>query len=304
MNRILVVIVTYNAMKWLSNCLGSLIESTSNPDVFVVDNGSQDGTQSFIQQNFPDVNLIQNKENLGFGKANNIGIQYAIDHDYDYVYLLNQDAWIMPETLEKLIDISMRNPDYGILSPFQMNADLIHLDRIFGKYICSWDSNPNILNDFFNKKSQEIYCVKDVMAAHWFVTRNCFLKVGGFSPSFPHYAEDTNYTERVRFWGMKVGIVPSLRVVHDRAKRKNSVEKKMYQSYSQSIRLLSQPEMEGFLIYFKIVYRFLRKTIERRSLMPLFYCIKLFGNIRTIRRNRVISMQNRCAFLKEKEIKK
>lgn len=300
MKRVLVVIVTYNAVPWIDRCLNSLVESSIRPDVYLIDNGSTDGTQDVIQSRFPDVVFQQSCQNLGFGKANNLGLQYAIDNDYEYVYLLNQDAWLLPDTIEKLIDISSRNPDYGILSPFQMNADMIHIDNSFGRNACSWMSNPEILNDFYNNDIQEIYSVKDVMAAHWLITRKCLLQVGGFSPSFPHYAEDTNYTDRVRFWGMKVGVVPALRVVHDRAERKYSDKMGVYLNYVQGIRLISNPVPDYSHPYIALIGKFLKSSISRNSFKPMMKCMKIFVSIRKIQKNKAISMQNQCAFLKLK----
>jgi GT2 family glycosyltransferase len=58
------------------------------------------------------VNLIETDKNLGFGKANNIGIHYAMEQDCDYVFLLNQDAWILPDTIEKLYVLMEENPEF------------------------------------------------------------------------------------------------------------------------------------------------------------------------------------------------
>ena len=93
----------------------------------------------------------QSAENLGFGRANNLGLQYALDNRYDYVYLLNQDAWIFPDTFETLVDISKRYPEYGIISPLQMNSDLYHIDVNIIQNTCSWYSNKDLLNDMYNK---------------------------------------------------------------------------------------------------------------------------------------------------------
>ena len=99
MNRVLVIVVTYNGMKWLDRCLGSV----EGADVFVVDNDSTDGSADYIQGHFPQVKLIRSAENHGFSKANNLGFEYALKKGYDYVYLLNQDAWLEAGALETLV---------------------------------------------------------------------------------------------------------------------------------------------------------------------------------------------------------
>ena len=92
--RILVIIVSYNFERWIDRCLGSLRESVHPVDTVVIDNCSSDSTTQLIEQRYPEVRLIKNKENLGFGRANNIGMEIAISEGYDAVFLLNQDAWI------------------------------------------------------------------------------------------------------------------------------------------------------------------------------------------------------------------
>lgn len=99
--RIAVVILTYNPKKWLHKCLISLEQSTIDLNVIVVDNKSTDGTNHIIKNDFPDVTLVEAKENQGFGKGNNVGIKIAINIGADYVFLLNQDAWIEPDTIKK-----------------------------------------------------------------------------------------------------------------------------------------------------------------------------------------------------------
>ena len=115
MNRVLVIVVTYNGMKWLDRCLGSV----AGADVFVVDNDSTDGSADYIQGHFPQAILIRSAENLGFSKANNLGFEYALKKGYDYVYLLNQDAWLEAGALETLVAAADSHPEYAVLSPLQ-----------------------------------------------------------------------------------------------------------------------------------------------------------------------------------------
>ena len=103
MAKVLVVIVTYNALKWIQKCLRSVEKSTLQADVLVVDNGSTDGTLPLIRTDFPRTRIIETGENLGFGAANNRGLRIAHDECYDFAYLLNQDAWLEKDTLEKLV---------------------------------------------------------------------------------------------------------------------------------------------------------------------------------------------------------
>ena len=295
MDKVLVIIITYNAMQWIERCMGSVHDSQVPLDAFIVDNGSTDGTQDYIKKNFPQYLFIQCKENLGFGKANNLGLQYALDNNYDYVYLLNQDAWVFPDTFEKLIEISKRNPDYGVLSPFQMEANMRHIDKGFKVNVCSWKSNNEILDYLYLGTEKKIFDVKEVMAAHWLITRECMLKVGGFSPTFPHYGEDGNYIDRAKYHGFGVGIVPSVKAVHDRANREESKSQILYLIYINTLRLLSNPD--------KGSYNYAKPLIESmyryRSLKPISYLWEIKKRRAEIKKNKETSMKQDCAFIKK-----
>lgn len=237
MPKILTVIVTYNGMTWLEQCLASVMNSTVPSDLFIVDNGSTDGSVEFIKEHYPDSNFIQSKENLGFGKANNLGLSYAVNNDYDYVYLLNQDAWIEPDTFEALIKISIQNPDMAILSPLQMNREKTKLDRNFAGYI-----PQEMISDYVaGQTPKEVYPASFVMAAHWLIPINTLKVVGGFSPIFPHYGEDNNFIDRCFSKNYKIGIVPKAVGVHDREYRATTIEKKKYLRYIHILTVLNNP---------------------------------------------------------------
>lgn len=285
--NILVIIVTYNAMQWAERCFNSLRTSNTKHDVIVVDNGSTDGTREFIQKNYPYVIFHQCEQNLGFGKANNVGLLFALDHNYDYVYLLNQDAWVYPDTFERLVSISKRYPTFGILSPIQMEANMQKIDRNFCVGVCNWESNKDILSDFYTQKLKDVYPVKTVMAAHWLVSIECIKKVGLFSPSFPHYGEDDNFANRASYWNYEIGIVPSARAIHDREYRIISRQQQWYMAYIGVINRWSSIINTGLGLPFKrVILYLLKESITKYSLSPLNYILKLVVNRRTIILNR------------------
>ena len=225
MLKLLVIIVTYNAMRWIDRCLGSVAEW----DVFVVDNGSTDGTQEYIKKNYGKVIFRQSETNLGFGKANNVGLQYALDEGYDYVYLMNQDAWVMPSAISTMVSVSQKHPEYGILSPVHFQANMNHLDYNFGGCITQWTCSHELLEDwFFKRQGSEVYDISFANAAHWLISRKCLMDVGGFSPIFPHYGEDNNYIDRLFYHKHKLGVVCKAIAVHDRENRPFPKEKELY----------------------------------------------------------------------------
>ena len=283
-------------MKWIDKCIGSIYLSTVKADIFVVDNGSDDKTAEYIKSHFPSVILIESQENLGFGKANNLGMKYALENEYDYIYLLNQDAWVMPDTFQIMIEAHIKHPEYGILSPIQLTASMDRFDNNFAR-ICRLEKRKcNLLENLFFHSG----CVSDitcVMAAHWLISRQCLTKVGGFSPVFPHYDEDDNYAERVLYKGFKVGIVHEAKAVHDREYREYSNDFLMYKSYVDWIRLLSSVNKGSttnpWLACLKTA---LWLSVRFKSMKPLGYYMKLLKQKSSIKRFRLESYKD-SAFL-------
>ena len=112
--KVLVIIISYNFESWMNRCLGSLAQSDYPVDTIVLDNGSKDHTVQHIQSNYPHIRLIDNQANLGFGRANNIGMQIAMTEGYDFVFLMNQDAWIAKDTIGTLVNLCQKHPEYGM----------------------------------------------------------------------------------------------------------------------------------------------------------------------------------------------
>ena len=103
-HSILTIVVTYNAMQWVDRCLSSIRNSSLNSDALVIDNCSTDGTADYVRERYPWVELVCSSGNQGFGAANNLGLRLALERKYDFVYLLNQDAWRKKDTLGNLGD--------------------------------------------------------------------------------------------------------------------------------------------------------------------------------------------------------
>jgi GT2 family glycosyltransferase len=214
--NVTVVIVTYNGEQWLTRCLKSVFASTIPINVVVVDNYSTDKTFDIINQ-FPGVKLIRLNENSGFGHANNIGLSEALSKNMDYVFLLNQDAYLEETTIERLIDVHQNHKAYGILSPIHLNGNGLSLDINFSNYL---RSNKSIIFDALKtNRLKAVYDVPFVNAAGWLIPKQTLLDIGGFDPIFYHYGEDVNYCQRILFHGFKIGVVPDAFMRHDRDDR-------------------------------------------------------------------------------------
>ena len=273
--KILVIVVTYNGLRWLDRCLGSVQASDVPADLYVWDNDSTDGSADWVQGHFPAAKLVRSADNLGFAEANNMGMRYALDHGYDYVYLLNQDAWLEPSTLGTLVASAESHPTYAVLSPLQMTDGFQDLDKQFKKL---WVPGP-IWEGSRSDDSGSV-CppepVTRIMAAHWLVPRKALETIGLFSELFPLYGNDDNWCDRARYHGFKVGIVPQARAVHDRAQREESKEKVIFRNYYMGslVRLcdINRPLWERFL--FVCLFTAV-KAVKYGSILPF----KHFGSL-------------------------
>ena len=221
MNKIFSIIVTYNGMRnnWIQKCLDSLMFSSLKTEIIVIDNNSADETVGFIKENYPSVELVTSNENLGFAKANNIGIKKAYEKVADFIFLLNQDAWIEIDTIEKLVEIFKNIPNTGIVSPVHLNGTKKLLDGGFVNYLLNRNT-PNFISDLYFNRLQPIYETNYVNAAAWLISRACVEKIGVFDTSvFYHYGEDDNYCHRALYHGFKIYICSSSTICHDREER-------------------------------------------------------------------------------------
>lgn len=217
---IFAIVVTYNGRQvpyWYDYCFNSLKNSLLQVQTIVIDNASTDDTVDYIEQNFPDVVLIKSEKNIGFGQANNIGIRYALDHNADYVFLLNQDAWIEPNTLSEMVKISQDNPQFGILAPMNLTKEK---NNVLPGYMSLLVDTKNIdaisfANDIFFGRLKDIYQAKVINASAWLMPKKTLEIIGGFDPMYFYCGEDDNYLQRMQYHGLKVGLCPKVSIVHD-----------------------------------------------------------------------------------------
>lgn len=298
------IVVSYNGAVFLKECLNSLVNDINVNLIILVDNNSNDNSLSFVKENFPKVNVVALDRNLGFGQANNIGIELALELGADYFFLLNQDAYIELGGVAKLVAIHKSNKNFGIVAPIQLSGKGDNIDAKFYDYL--FNQNKLIGSDLFLGKIKDIYKVDFVNAAAWLVSRDCILKVGGFDPIFFHTGEDDDYVQRVKHWGFKIGITPKVLVRHDRPQISWFVQKGNI-GRQKTLDILGLKNINGsissnLLLYLrkKLYYVFydltkFRFVAAKLKLVALWYTCKALPSIK---RSREISMKE-YAFLKK-----
>ena len=220
-----IIIVNYNAKDVLSQCLNSIYENTKevNFEIIVIDNNSKDGSPQIIQQKFPQVKLIQNLSNLGLTRAQNQGLRQA---QGKYILILNNDTFLRPQAIIKLIDFMDKTPSAGIAGP-RIYTDTrpqisfawlpkkphfflpyILFKKIFLAYElkkCHYDYDQNIEVDY-------------VSGACLIIRKDIIRKLGLMDEGYFVYNEDDDLCLRARQSGWKTYYVPEAKVMHYKGK--------------------------------------------------------------------------------------
>jgi GT2 family glycosyltransferase len=280
-------------MPWIQKCLNSVIESTVESKILVIDNCSSDETVNYIKNNYESILLFRQNKNLGFGLANNIGIGHAMKNNADYIYLLNQDAWVMPDTFEILMQQMKMNKKLGIISPMQLTPSKEKFDKNFSLY-CGPGYCDKFLEDLYFNRTKAVYKTSFVNAAHWLITSNCIMTVGCFSPSFHHWGEDNNFIDRLHYHGFDAGICPFAIAIHDREYREfkaNNHDDIVRRQYLRSITRLSQITKNENMVKlcflaFYLILKILFLSFQYRTLLSLRHAAKLFFYLPAILKNR------------------
>jgi len=223
-----IIIVTYNSREEIGDCLTSVIGHTEPypTHVTVVDNQSSDGTLAFIRERWPAVRTVEAGGNLGFARANNLGIAATAG---EYVLLLNPDTKAPPGALQALVGGLAGRPDAAIAGPRLMNERNIP-ELSFGPPISPWGElkQKTLLALYQRRLGQIVRYVERrsreagerawVSGACLLIRRSDLEAVGGLDERFFMYTEDVDLCTSVRARGRKVLFVPDAEILHLRGR--------------------------------------------------------------------------------------
>lgn len=219
-----VIIVSYNTRSMTQDCLQTLYAGLGSltAEVFVVDNASADGSPAAIREAFPQVRLIENTGNTGFGAANN---QAMAEARGEFFLLLNSDAFPQKEAIPALVTYLQNHPKAAAAGPRLLNADgSLQLSCFrFPSPAGVWLENLWISALLPNHPTLGYYRrwahdrernVDFVIGACLLVRRKAYEQVGGFDDSFFMYQEETDWQRRMHDHGWQIGFTPSAVVTH------------------------------------------------------------------------------------------
>lgn len=256
MKKVFVIIVTYKGKRWYDKCFQSLRESTYPVTTIVIDNASGDGSADYIREHFPEVIVIESDKNLGFGNANNVGMKYALEHDCDYVFLLNQDTWVKSDMMEKLVNAAEKYPGYGVYSPIHTDVEEKHINMNL-RFVKSHD----FISDSYFSIFKDVYPITYSNAAGWLLPRKTLETIGGFTPLIYHYGEDDDYMRRLEYHNLRMALVPAARMVHDSGKRLDNADELSRYSNTYFPEDYVDPRLKHSMRYMRMKYLF--KVLSR-----------------------------------------
>lgn len=262
-NKVYVIIVTYNAMKWVDRCFTSLRESVLPVYPVVIDNLSKDNTVSYIKEHYPEVHVIENSENRGFGQANNQGIEWAYSQGATHFFLLNQDAWVLPNTIGQLVEVQDRY-HLAIVSPIHLNGKGDKMDFIFYKNAFPANQSIGLISQLLLGAIIEYFPAEGINAAAWMISCSTIETIGGFDPIFFHYGEDGNYLARLKFHNKQIAIVPNSFIFHDRIIHGNIKVYRRQEVKAILLNLYTDINRQGFCLFkskVHIIIWFLKRAI-------------------------------------------
>ena len=232
-----IIIVNYNTEKLILECLKSIYERTFNVDfeIIVVDNASSDDSLEIISNVYPQVRLVKNNENIGFGRANNEGVKIA---EGDYLFFLNPDTVLLNNAVKILLDFMKSDPAVGICGGnlFDENMNFIHSYSLLFPSIF-WE-----LDQFFNgfmrrikygklayiNQTDNVLNVAYITGADLLIKKDLFIVLGGFSSDFFMYYEETELAYRVRKNYYNIVNVPQAKIIHLEGQSFNLSEKRLF----------------------------------------------------------------------------
>jgi len=210
-----IIIVTWNTAQITLKCVQTINKFLDSPEIIIVDNGSEDNTVELLSKE-KNVKIIENHANLGFAKANNIGLHYATK---DYILFMNSDIELIDDSINDLFKYFQDQNKIGIIGPKFLNPDLTVQASVFPK-----QSALNAFKEFFlNKPGSYLKYIPDTdkPTKVWAISGGCiltcksfFTSIGGWNEKYFFYFEDLDLCRNINKIGKDVVYFPKCKIIH------------------------------------------------------------------------------------------
>ena len=295
-----VIIVNYNVKHFLEQCLHSVLKAskTISADIFVVDNNSVDGSTQLVREKFPQIHLIENKENVGFSRANNQAIRLAKGK---YILLLNPDTVVEEDTFTKIIRFMDEHPDAGgmgvkmidgkgnflpeskrgLPTPWVAFCKMSGLSKLFPKSKKFGKYHLSYLNE------NEIHEVEILAGAFMLLRKETLDKVGLLDETFFMYGEDIDLSYRISQGGYKNYYFPETTIIHYKGESTKKGSLNYVKVFYKAMIIFAKKHFSGgkagtfsvllnLAIWFRALLSVLKRVIDR-IFLPLLDALVIFA---------------------------
>lgn len=247
-----IIIVSWNVADLLADCLDSIYANTSQPfkaaaplrmEVIVVDSNSTDHTLDLLRTRFPQVRIVEQTENIGYTRGNNVGLQAARGR---YLFLLNPDTLILGDALPRMVKYMDAHPDVGILGPYTLNTD--------GSTQSSRRRFPTVALAFFESTWLQPFAPKSLLD-HYYVNdlplqgtvdvdwvqgsallarHTVFEQIGGLDERYIMFSEELDWCKRAKLAGWRVVFFCEAQIIHHGGKSTEQVTARKHIHFQES----------------------------------------------------------------------
>lgn len=257
--KVAIIVLNYNGEKCLIPCLQSLSSLLYKKySVLVVDNHSEDNSFALAQEQFPQFSYLQRSENGGFAAGMNTGIQWAEENQFDFVWLMNYDAKVSPESLTLLIEAHQANPQIQAMSPVIVKDD--------GEY---WFTGGRI--NYWRMRTEHDHVLHSTKPYKTDFLTGCaplfslklLQRVGFFDERFFLYYEDADLSCRIKKKREELWVIPQAVIYHE--ERSNLSRAKIYHLVFSGLLffVLHTPKYARFYV---LLYVTIRRIVNRIKL--------------------------------------
>lgn len=266
--KVYIIVLNWNGKNDTIGCLNSLKEiNYNNYKIAVIDNGSVDDSVFEIKKQFPEVEIIENKINLGFAGGNNIGIKYAMKNQADYILLINNDTITDSNFLIKLVEVGESDKGIGILGPkilFWSEPSRIWFAG--GKVNWLKNKGTHIGLDEIDKGQRDKKGEVDYLTGCCLlIKRKVIEKIGILAGDYFLYYEDTDFSLRTKNSGYKCFYVPESKIYHKISKSTKPGSSSYVYYHTRNGLVLAKRNgslMNKIILYFYCLFLFLKQIIK------------------------------------------
>ena len=212
-----ILVLTYNGRRWLGDCITSILGlDYPNFKVAVIDNGSTDGSSTFVRTQFPQAYIIENGRNLGYARGFNTGLVYAYDQGADFFLVMNDDTIIDPHALSALVETAISQDRAGFVSGKVYYYDRPNVLQTVGKHLdpIRWSGGSIGWQETDTGQYDEVAERAFMDDVYMLVRREMYEGVGGYDPQFFLMAPQFDWQVRAKKKGWRLYYTPHAKIWH------------------------------------------------------------------------------------------